>query len=58
MLICTVISEESSELCGGRECVHGSCQNVTESGNRLEKKCVCFPGWKGSSCDSCGGRAV
>ena len=33
--MCVVFSEEQSNLCEGRECVHGTCENVTESESGL-----------------------
>jgi len=55
-IILTVLAvsavSSTNNLCDGVKCVHGTCQNVTES----RWICVCNQGWGGSSCDSCLGR--
>ncbi|XP_013386295.1 attractin-like isoform X2 [Lingula anatina] len=33
-----------------------NCDVSCENGNCKNGKCVCFPGWTGTSCQSCGGR--
>ena len=45
----------SEPLDCGRDCMNGECVSSVVEGRNMSK-CVCWEGWKGPSCDLCGGK--